>query len=553
MKKFLAMALTLCLVLSLAPVVFAEGDYYNKEGYRICDEEITVTSAANFGLKIDVEENLCWQQWRERFGLKFDFTFYSGEDWKTQLNLMFASDELPDILSNASMSNAEMADYGSQGYFVNLLDYADLLPNMFKYFEEHPEYRAACTSPDGAIYGVKMIINCTVNKIARTFINREWLERVGKEQPFTIDELYDVLVAFKENDANGNGDPNDEIPLGYCASGTGRTVTSLLAAYGFNTDTWSGYNFMQVDDEGKVYLADTSEAYKAFLTFMRKCYAEGLIAEEAFTLTGQEVNALCAADRLGYYATGSAPFVMAAEAGVDISYDAAFLGVMGLTSEYNDKPFLSVPSGIDSNFLIAISSESPYIEALVRWIDYLFSDEGQIMGFNGYEGVTFDYKWDDLLQANVIDIYQPEGYASKDEFRQYKATFNGPFKLVNGDPTRNVLWYDTPTETLKNEEVIKKWGWMALLAYASRRDGLEHVTCFPTECFTFTEDELSKLSTLSVDIGNYLQVAFADFILGNKDIEADWAAHIATLESAGLNEYVAIYQAAYDRYVAANE
>ena len=31
--------------------------------------------------------------------------------------------------------------------------------------------------------------------------------------PQTTDELFDVLTAFKEQDANGNGDPNDEIPL----------------------------------------------------------------------------------------------------------------------------------------------------------------------------------------------------------------------------------------------------------------------------------------------------------------------------------------------------
>ena len=110
MKRILAMALTLCLVLSIAPVVFAEGDYYNKEGYRICDEEITVTTAGSFGLKVIPEDIIAWQQWRERFGLKFDMTFYSGEDWKTQLNLMFASDELPDILCDAGLSNAEMTD-----------------------------------------------------------------------------------------------------------------------------------------------------------------------------------------------------------------------------------------------------------------------------------------------------------------------------------------------------------------------------------------------------------------------------------------------------------
>ena len=552
MKRLIAAILTLSLLLSLTAVVFAEGDYYNKEGYRIVKDTIKVTTAGKFDLKVIPEEIIAYQEWRDRFGLDFDFTFYQGDDWKTQLNLMLAEDSLPDILCDADLSNAEMTDLGGQGYFVNLLDYPDLIPNLMKYFEEHPEYRAAVTSPDGAIYGVKMIIPCTVNKIARTFINKDWLERVGKEQPYTIDELYDVLKAFKEQDANGNGDPNDEIPLGYFAGlpATGRTSTALLVAFGINCNTYYGYNLFQADDEGKIYLADTSEAYKAYLAFMHKCYEEGLMAEEAFTLTTQEVQALCAADRMGFYATGSAPFVMS---GQDITTDASWLGVMGLTSEYNDKPFLPIPSGIQENFKIAISADSPYIEALVRWVDYLFTEEGQVQAFSGYEGVTFDYKFDDILQSDVIEIYVPEGFGSKDEFRQFKATFNGPFKVFDGDLTRNVLWYDAPTEILTKDEVIAKWGWMALLTYASRREGLEHVTAFPTECFTFTEDELNRLAILSVDIDNYLSVAYADFIIGNKSLETDWDAHIATLQSMGLDEYVAIYQAAYDRYMAANQ
>ena len=48
-------------------------------------------------------------------------------------------------------------------------------------------------------------------------------------------------------------------------------------------------------------------------------------------------------------------------------------------------------------------------------------------------------------------------------------------------------------------------------------------------------------------------LAYADFIIGNKSLENDWDAHIATLQSMGLDEYVAIYQAAYDRYMAANQ
>ena len=48
------------------------------------------------------------------------------------------------------------------------------------------------------------------------YINTKWLERVGKEMPTTMEEFHDVLVAFRDMDANGNGDATDEIPFDFC-------------------------------------------------------------------------------------------------------------------------------------------------------------------------------------------------------------------------------------------------------------------------------------------------------------------------------------------------
>lgn len=71
------------------------------------------------------------------------------------------------------------------------------------------------TYPDGNIYSFMSSVY-TQHKswtIGVQFINKDWLDRVGKDIPTNLDEYYEVLKAFKEMDANGNGDPNDEIPL----------------------------------------------------------------------------------------------------------------------------------------------------------------------------------------------------------------------------------------------------------------------------------------------------------------------------------------------------
>lgn len=513
---------------------------------RISEELIKVTAAGSFSLQIDYQEILTWQVWRDEIGIEFEMSFYNNEDWKTQLNLMLAADDLPDIIFSSTLTDAEVADLGGQGYFANFLDYEELIPNIKQAWEDYPGLRGATTSYDGNIYGTKSIITSTVNKICRAFINERWLSNVGMEAPTTIDELYNVLVAFKEQDANGNGNPDDEIPLGIYKNDMSQTEKLLLAAYGINTDS---VQYILQADEGDIFLAETTDVYRDYLRFLRKLCEEGLLDEQFFTLTSQEIMLNCSNDRYGAYATGSAPYVMASST---MEYDKEWLGLMGLTSEHNDVPTLGIPSGISANFGTLISADSPYVEELIQFVDYLHSEEGGTATFSGYEGITFDYEYDELLGIDVLTIYTPEGYESSDEFRQYKAVLNGPFLTYSGIPVRNTIWYDVPLETLQEEAVIEKYGWIAQLSIASRNPDLAHVPTFPSESMSYTEEESEERISLRNDVLTYLEQAKANFVLGNWDIETEWDRYLSELENIGLNQLMEIEQAAWTRYYESN-
>ena len=59
-------------------------------------------------------------------------------------------------------------------------------------------------------------------------MRKDWLDRLSLEVPTTWDEWVEVFKAFKEQDANGNGDPNDEIP--FTAMDTSLLYTFDIAA-----------------------------------------------------------------------------------------------------------------------------------------------------------------------------------------------------------------------------------------------------------------------------------------------------------------------------------
>jgi putative aldouronate transport system substrate-binding protein len=65
--------------------------------------------------------------------------------------------------------------------------------------------------------------------------------------------------------------------------------------------------------------------------------------------------------------------------------------------------------------------------------------------------------------------------------------------------------------------------------------------------FTFTADELTKFTPLNTDINKYVDEMSLKFIMGSTPF-SEWDNYIATLKKMGLDDYMKIYKAAYDRY-----
>ena len=314
------------------------------------------------------------EEYAKRLGIRLDCNFYET-DWETQLTLMVAGDELPDLLTGCNMNIGDVNEWGGEGYFLDLGQYLDEMPNLQAYFEKYPEMKAFCSTSDGHIYGLPRLRVDMTDRLTRSFVNKVWLENLGLEVPTTIVEYYDVLTAFKNQDANGNGDTDDEIPLLYTAASGGYSAidTTFLDAFGiFTRDVDCAF---QADENGKVKLANISDNYKEFLKFMHKLYEEGLMEQEAFTITGEEVTTKEQGDVYGSFGCGSAPFVMA---GKDISYDANWLGLSGLTSDIHSKRETSIASPVQNGIMIAVNANTQYPEAMARFLDYFYTDEGML-------------------------------------------------------------------------------------------------------------------------------------------------------------------------------
>ncbi|MEI0735715.1 extracellular solute-binding protein [Paenibacillus sp. JTLBN-2024] len=178
------------------------------------------------------------------------------------------------------ITDADFAQF--QGLFQDLSGMLDQAPNVQKMFEEKPDTKRIATQPDGKIYGLPKYQRFWPSSASRLYINQKWLDNLGLKVPNTWDELYDVLVAFKEKDANGNGDPNDEIPMDW-PGGIGGYFNAayLLGGTGMTLTDGSPEGYFVEDGQVKNYLID--ERYKSLVMFLNKLYKAGLINPEVFT------------------------------------------------------------------------------------------------------------------------------------------------------------------------------------------------------------------------------------------------------------------------------
>ena len=182
-------------------------------------EPVTVKVVTGYD---DWDDNWSVGQMKERLGVEFEWVVVPPEQFKEKLNLMLAGGETIDLVlfplgagSRQVISKAEEFKFAQQGLLTPLNDYIEHSSKYIKeYYDAHPEFYQDTTTPDGNIYSFQSANPAYhVSMPYKLWINTQWLNNVGMDMPTTTEEFYEVLKAFKEQDANGNGDPDDEVPF----------------------------------------------------------------------------------------------------------------------------------------------------------------------------------------------------------------------------------------------------------------------------------------------------------------------------------------------------
>ncbi|GIO41205.1 extracellular solute-binding protein [Paenibacillus apis] len=495
-----------------APAVVDEQGKVNglmyKEGLPLVDE-----GAYKFSIFVDdsspTGEFYMLNEFQKQTNVEVDLRIFPNATAKERLNLDLNSGDYADVVGGWTLTDSMILTYGvQQKVFIPLEDlFEEYAPNISAILDL-PGVREQMTAPDGHIYTIPYVTGDTSVNYS-PYINSKWLQNVGMSMPTTTEEFEAVLKAFKDKDANGNGDPNDEIP--FSTDPNNKHIEAMAGWFGMPMDK---FGLAIVD--GEVVYGGASDAYRNFLKWFSGLNKQGLIDVELFTQ-----------DKSTWEGKGNKDLY-----GVSIAYGSKeFTGYAGKDKgDYDVLPVLNTDKGgiwlrdtngfsvFKTQAVITDNAKNP--EVIVRWFDNVFELENGI-GVNRGPVGKMTFKEGD--QYRSIDIET----LPKEEQEALSWSNLWPQALPKYLPAGFEFLEDNPAYKEKDmmEETYEPYLTKAIIT--NPWIGL---------------DDVDRYADISTALQDYFTQQQALFVTGEKDVnnDAQWEEYVKGLSSLGLEDWMKI-------------
>lgn len=452
-----------------------------------------------------------WKAIEEATGVDLEFIDSSGG--KDALSILVGTDDLPDIIIEYDGTlpggvQKMMAD----GSIIPLNDLMEegKLPNFKAYLNSDPEADKLCKNDDGLYAWAPMIRKPDSPLVFNgNMIRQDWLDELGLDMPETIQDMEDVLLAFKEK-------KGCDVGFSFAYKNYERIVNAFGICEG-----------MYIGSDDKVHFGAIEDEYLEFLTLFNNWMKMGILDPDGFT---QEIDA--------FYAK-----IASGRTGLVWGNTGGELGkIETMKAENPTMDFQPAPNPVlkegdvfpvdQSNYRVnnigyMISSTCSNRDAAAKVIDYVYGEEGNMRANFGEEGVTYEIKDGEIVFTDLV-LNNPEGLSIQKALSLYAGNNNKPF-LVEKDMMLGSYALDVQKKSL---EV-----WATPDAAVKKMPPL-----------TMTAQEAQEYNSLMTDIQTYVDEFKLKFIMGTESLE-NYPRFVENIKSMNVERALEIQQAAYERYL----
>ncbi|MDF2650679.1 MAG: transporter substrate-binding protein [Paenibacillus sp.] len=441
---------------------------------------------------------LVWKLLKEKTGVTLDVQVPPGE-LNDALNLTVASGKMPDMM--LTLDGELPKKFGAQGALVNILDHVDKsMPNFAKFMKKYPTLIQNTMSADGKLYLFPSEGLGVTNAMVYLY-RKDIFEQNKLSEPKNWDELYTVLKKLKEKYP-------DTYPLTF-RNGLDKILNIAPA---FETGSKYYYDF----DKKEWRYAPVEDNYKKIVEYLRTFVKEGLIPPDFLSIDTKQWQDIMSTNRafvtIDYI--GRIDFFNKPLRQQNPDFNLSF---MPPPAGQKDGKQLNAFTQIDQSGIM-VSSTTKQVDAVMKYIDYLYSEEGRDIVSWGEKGNT--YKTDSAGKNEYIG-----GYADLTDLQKKTgiATYGSN------------LWYN-PDSILALASPELKYAYEQTPKFVDKQQPKP----------AFTTDEALILSTTGQEIDKFREENIAKFVLGTKSLD-DWNQYVSDLKKLGVDKILEIYNTAYKR------
>lgn len=438
-----------------------------------------------------------------------------GEEEK--FNLMIASGDYTDIIGVMNYYSATKNSAGHEkaiedGVIIDLYDdLKEYAPNYWSRLTANDNAYMTMRTPSGMMGCVGQMLKKAGTENQGMIVRKDWLEASGVES-------LDTLAQFEEY-------------LTYCKDTYG--AYSYLMYSGMDTDFGAAFNitpggFNVVD--GEVIHSYTTQAFKDYLTTMNDWYQKGLFNDDFYndldvtTVRTDMANDLCSFVDGG--TEGMANIFDMNPANTAMSLKA----IPYPKAEGVDEVHVGFESRLLKNSdTWAVSTACDDHIPLMKLINWLYSEEADLMYNWGEEGVSYELDAEGNPQWTDLVVNNPDGLNFMFSSYLYASGIGSVYFPGVYDMEKGFYAY--------NDDILN-----AVDTLANLTDGANSLPMY----VALSPDEQTEYTGYATDLETYAEGMVLKFILGDEPM-SNYDAFLDTCMDMGLQEMTDLYQTAYDR------
>lgn len=502
MKKAFLLLLAVALLVSALPQC-AMGENQTLTVFRPMDANLQDYIS-------DWNEAPYYQEMERLSGIHIEFISPTASAASETLNSLLISGDLPDVVFNAQLYAGGVYKGVLDGYFVNLLPYLE---------ENAPEYWSIINGSDtiwrdatdggDTVSAFYRIIKTANPSWLRLVLKKEVLEQLGvAEVPVTIadwDALFEKMKSAGITPYMLNKNGYEE---------------KFIGAFDVRA------NFYQ--ENGTVKYGQIQDGFRQYLELMHTWYDKGYISKDF--MTASNVDTLFALGEIGTY---NKAIVAAYNFGVAEGYTVLSTPYPRQTPDqflHWESYKTTLVSKDHPTSVVAVSTCCKDIPLAVKWLNFLFTDEGLELANWGVKGLNYDVV--DGKHQYLPTMWDYKGI-SQEGLNFY---FKGHNAATHGE-----------SDTICNANLLKSPEATAIRLMYDDDPLLDGALYLPN--ISLTEEETEKRTSIMNDIDIYVNEMVIKFIRGTESLD-NWPQFVKNVEAMRLDEAIAVTQAAYDRYIA---